>query len=216
MNNLIENLNIIIISSCLFGYVLGSIPFGLIVTNLYGLEDIRKIGSRNIGATNVLRTGKKGLAFITLILDFLKGYLSILITKIFLNQLIFKNIEDIQEYKLLLVALAGFFSVIGHTFPVWLNFKGGKGVATGLGVVISFDPLIGVITLSIWIIIFCIFKISSLSSLISFAISPLLFLVNKNENIIIYVCITITLIIFVKHKENIARLIKKEETIFKK
>ena len=216
MNSIIESWNTIIIFSFIFGYFLGSIPFGLIVTNFYGLQDIRKTGSGNIGATNVLRTGKKGLALITLILDFLKGYLSILLTSIYFNQLIFDNVEDIKNYTLLVISFTGLFSVIGHSFPVWLRFKGGKGVATGFGVLFAFDPLVGAIILIIWISIFSFFKISSLSSLISFIISPLLLFVNKNENILIYVCTTITLIILIKHKDNIARLIKKEEPIFKK
>ena len=216
MSNVIENLNTIIIVSFIIGYFLGSIPFGLIITNFYGLQDIRKTGSGNIGATNVLRTGKKGLALITLILDFLKGYLSILLASIFLNQLIFDNVEEIKNSTLLVISLTGFFSVIGHSFPIWLNFKGGKGVATGFGVLFAFDPLVGAITLSTWITIFYFFKISSLSSLISFIISPLIMFLNKNDNILIYVFAAITLIILIKHKENIVRLIKKEEPIFKK
>ncbi len=216
MSNVIENLNTVIIVLFIIGYFLGSIPFGLIITNFYGLQDIRKTGSGNIGATNVLRTGKKGLALITLILDFLKGYLSILLASIFLNQLIFDNFVEIKNSTLLVISLTGFFSVIGHSFPIWLNFKGGKGVATGFGVLFAFDPLVGAITLSTWITIFYFFKISSLSSLISFIISPLIMFLNKNDNIVIYVFAAITLIILIKHKENIVRLINKEEPIFKK
>ena len=216
MYSIIENLNTVIIISFFFGYFLGSIPFGLIITKLYGIQDIRKTGSGNIGATNVLRTGKKGLALITLILDFLKGYLSFYLTTIYLNQLIFDNVEDIKNYALLVISFTGFFSVVGHSFPIWLKFKGGKGVATGFGVLFSFDPLIGTVTLSIWISVFYFFKISSLSSIISFIISPLLIFVNKNETILVYVCTAITLIILIKHKDNISRLIKKEESIFKK
>src|ERR1700731_3343665 len=134
-----------------FGFLLGSIPFGLLLTRAAGLGDIRNIGSGNIGATNVLRTGRKGLAAATLVLDGLKGAGAVLLARAWLYD---------QDTAL----LAGLAAVLGHMFPIWLRFKGGKGVATGLGVLIALDWRIGLIAAATWLLAAGIFRYSSLAA----------------------------------------------------
>src|SRR6202041_1756266 len=141
------------------GYLLGSIPFGLVLTRLAGTGDLRSIGSGNIGATNVLRTGRKGLAAATLVLDGLKGAAAVLIARAWL--------ED-QDTAL----LAGLAAVLGHLFPVWLRFKGGKGVATGLGVLIAAAWPIGLAACAVWLVVAGISRFSSLAALAAFASAP--------------------------------------------
>lgn len=141
-----------------FGYLLGSIPFGLLLTRIAGLGDIRQIGSGNIGATNVLRTGKKGLAALTLLLDGAKGLVAVLIASRFAG-------PDAA-------IMAGYGALLGHLFPVWLGFRGGKGVATGLGVLIALDWRIGAACCLTWLIAAALFRISSLAALIAFAAAP--------------------------------------------
>ena len=136
----------------LFAYLSGSIPFGLIITKFFYGQDVRKIGSGNIGATNVLRTGKKSLAAITLILDILKGYVPVIITK---------------QYFPELVQLACLLTFLGHVFPIWLKFKGGKGVATYLGVLLALSLGLTFLFISTWIVVALIFKYSSVSSMFS-------------------------------------------------
>ena len=136
----------------LLSYISGSIPFGLILTKFFQGKDIRKLGSGNIGATNVLRTGNKSLAIITLILDILKGYFPVIIT---------------SNYFPELIQLSGLIAFLGHLFPVWLNFKGGKGVATYLGILIALSVQLSVLFVFTWIIVSLIFKYSSLSSMFS-------------------------------------------------
>ena len=138
-----------------FGYFVGSIPFGLILAKAYGLGDIRKIGSGNIGATNVLRTGNKKIALITLLLDGIKGAFAIFITRAAFNYEILTNlINDIIFFE----CVVGVAAVIGHCFPVWLKFKGGKGVATGFGIILCFDLLVGILSLITWILIIKLFE----------------------------------------------------------
>src|ERR1700759_588688 len=144
----------------LLGYLLGSIPFGLILTPFAGLGDIRRIGSGNIGATNVLRTGRKGLAAATLVLDALKGAAAVLLAR---------SLTDDQD----VVLFAGLAAVLGHLFPVWLNFKGGKGVATGLGVLVAAAWPVGVASCVVWLIVAAVARLSSLASLAAFASAPL-------------------------------------------
>ncbi len=207
----------IILACIIFGYVLGSIPFGLLITKLFGFEDIRNIGSGNIGATNVLRTGKKGLAFFTLILDGFKGFFSILIVLIFLQKFDQTDLYPyILQMKSTIISFVGFFSIIGHCFPIWLKFKGGKGVATGFGVIMSFDYLIGSFIILVWSLIFLISRISSLSSLISFFIIPFLLFLSQKEISICLASLAINFIVFLRHLDNVKRLIKKEEPKFKK
>ena len=148
------------ISALLIGYVLGSIPFGLLLTMAGGVGDVRKIGSGSIGATNVLRTGRKGLAAGTLLLDALKGAAAVLICA---------RLGGTGG-----MFLGGFAAVLGHMYPVWLKFRGGKGVATGFGVLIAANPLIGLAGCGVWALSALLLRISSASGLISFGSSPAL------------------------------------------
>ena len=132
----------------IYSYILGSIPFGLIITKIFLNKDIRKVGSGNIGTTNVLRTGKKSLAITTLLLDALKGYVSVLISLIYFNDLIF---------------LSALICFIGHIFPIWLNFKGGKGVAVYLGIIAALSFPFAIVFSICWIVLALIFKYSSVS-----------------------------------------------------
>lgn len=182
----------------LMGYVLGSIPFGLVLCRIGGYGDIRKIGSGNIGATNVLRTGNKPLAFITLVCDIGKGAAAVFITQYFTGNEV-------------LVLGAGGAAVLGHMYPVWLKFNGGKGVATTLGTILAISPLLGATMCGIWLLIAFTLRISSLSALSAFALSPALAYVwLENENLAFFSGI-IALLVFWRHKENIQRLLKGEE-----
>ena len=185
------------------GYFVGSIPFGLILAKAYGLGDIRKIGSGNIGATNVLRTGNKKIALMTLLLDGIKGAFAIFITREVFNYEILTNlINDIIFFE----CVVGVAAVIGHCFPVWLKFKGGKGVATGFGIILCFDLLVGILSLITWLLIIKLFKVSSLSALVSYFFIPIFIFLNSPENNIFISSIIISCICFFKHKENIKRL----------
>ena len=201
--------NFLIFSSLfvLFGYLVGSIPFGLILTKAYGLGDIRKIGSGNIGATNVLRTGNKKIALMTLLLDGIKGALAIFLAKVISNYEIVSNLHNNNFFE----CVVGVSAVIGHCYPIWLKFKGGKGVATGFGVILYFDLFVGIVSLIISLSITKIFKISSLSALIVYILIPILMFINSLENVFLISSIIISCICFIKHKENIKRLLKGSE-----
>jgi acyl phosphate:glycerol-3-phosphate acyltransferase len=175
----------------LFGYLLGSIPFGLLLTKVAGAGDIRGIGSGNIGATNVLRTGRKGLAAATLLLDGLKGAVAVLIVRALVGQ-------DIAM-------LAGLAAVLGHLFPVWLKFKGGKGVATGLGVLIAASWPIGVAACAVWLIVAAATRLSSLAALAAFASAPCAALIVQNFSVV-KLAFTIAVLVFVRHQANIRRM----------
>ena len=198
------NSSLIFIFFSLFGYLIGSIPFGLILTKSSGLGDIRNIGSGNIGATNVLRTGNKKLAFITLIMDAGKGALAIYLGVLLFNFLEISNIVSLEILKSLIAIL----SVIGHCFPIWLKFKGGKGVATGLGTILFLNLTIGIIALLIWIIIAKLFKMSSLSALFTYFIIPILMYYYDKENSFFVASLLISIICWFQHRENIKRLLK--------
>ena len=176
---------------CLFGYLLGSIPFGLLLTKVAGLGDIRGIGSGNIGATNVLRTGRRGLAAATLLLDGLKGVAAVLIG------------DWLADPDIAL--LAGLAAVLGHLFPVWLNFKGGKGVATGLGVLIAASWPVGVAACAVWLLVAAIARLSSLAALAAFASAPCVALVLEEFGLV-KLAFTIAVLVFVRHQANIRRL----------
>ena len=202
------DLNYVVLASIfLFGYFLGSIPFGLILTKISGLGDIRKIGSGNIGATNVLRTGNKKLALFTLLLDGGKGAIAIYLITI-ISTKIFNNNFDIVEFYQCTIAIS---AVIGHCFPIWLRFKGGKGVATGFGVILSLNLNIGILALLIWVLIAKVFKISSMSALIAYFLIPILMFYFETELIYFLSSFIISLICFVQHRENIKRLINRSE-----
>ena len=196
---LIDNLLLIIIF-----YIIGSLPFALIFTKLFGFGDIRNIGSGNVGATNVLRTGNKFLAFSVLCLDIFKGFLPFLILQMYF--------EDIN---LLNKVLLCHFAILGHIYPVWLKFKGGKGVATYIGFLFGLNPYIALSFLLVWLLIAFASKYSSLGSLIGILVVPTYFIfVNFNLYILIFF-IYLTLIIYLKHTENIKRLINKTESKIK-
>ncbi len=173
------------------GYLIGSIPFGLLLTRAAGLGDIRAIGSGNIGATNVLRTGHKGLAVATLLLDALKGVAAVLLARWFLGE------QDL---------VAGTAAVLGHTMPVWLGFKGGKGGATGLGVCFAAMWPVGLACMAIWLISAKVTRISSAATLTAVAAAPVLaLLLSGTEHALL--ALLVGLLIFWKHEGNIRRLL---------
>lgn len=193
-------------------YLIGSIPFGLILTKLFDNNDLRNIGSGNIGATNVLRTGNKTLALLTLILDLSKSFIPLFIFfKLYPHPIINDFFNLIIVDKIFLILVFGYFFVLGHCFPIWLKFKGGKGIATSLGVILSIDFLIGLCLLTIWILVFLIFKISSLSALISSTSFPILIFFKYEKVNLLYLSILLTIFVFFTHRANIIRLLKKEE-----
>lgn len=176
-------------------YVCGSIPFGLLLTALAGYGDIRDVGSGNIGATNVLRTGNKKIAVLTLLCDALKGTLPVLIAQHYM--------PSIDPYCVALMAF------LGHLFPVWLKFKGGKGVATAIGVYLALFPFVALWVVSVWAIVAKVFKISSLAALVSFLTVPLFVYAIYPDAF--YFSLLITALIVWAHRSNIGRLIKGEE-----
>ena len=198
---------LVLISTFVFGYFLGSIPFGLILTKISGLGDIRKIGSGNIGATNVLRTGNKKIALFTLLLDGGKGAVAVYLITIILPK-VFDNNSNMVEFYQCTVAIS---AVVGHCFPIWLRFKGGKGVATGFGVILSLNLNIGIVALLTWVLIAKVFKISSMSALIAYFLIPVLMFYYETEIIYFLSSFLISLVCFVQHRENIKRLINRSE-----
>ena len=201
------NYLLILLFFSFMGYLIGSVPFGLVLTKMSGLGDIRNIGSGNIGATNVLRTGNKKIAFLTLILDGSKGALALfLLTSILTNT----SILSLYNYELIMSVVA-ISSILGHCFPIWLNFKGGKGVATGFGTILFLNLIVGIIALIIWVLIAKLFKISSMSALISYFLIPFLMVFNSAESYFIIASIFISLICWFQHRENIKRLLNRTE-----
>ena len=184
-------------------YLVGSIPFALLITKVFGHGDIRNIGSGNVGATNVLRTGNKFLAFLVLGLDVLKGLFPFILLNLFSE-----NISLLQTIFLC------HFSILGHIFPIWLKFKGGKGVATYIGFLFGVNLILALFFLVTWLTIALIFKYSSLSSLIATTIAPLYFIV-KGDNYITIFLIYLLAVIVIKHHENIKRLLNRTENKIK-
>ena len=190
------DINLIIVA--VYSYLLGSIPFGLILTKIFLKKDIRKIGSGNIGTTNVLRTGKKSLAAVTLVLDLMKGYFAIIIT--------FTYFENLISYSALIC-------FIGHIFPVWLKFKGGKGVATYLGVVLALSYKFFLIFGISWLVLSFLFRYASLSSIISSLIVFVCsYFFNNNFSLILFIFF---INILYTHRENIVRLKNSKESKIK-
>ena len=178
-------------------YLIGSIPFGLILTKLFDNNDLRNIGSGNIGATNVLRTGNKTLALLTLILDLSKSFIPLFIFfQLYPHPIINDFFNPIIVDKIFLILVFGYFFVLGHCFPIWLKFKGGKGIATSLGVILSIDFFIGLCLLTIWILVFLIFKISSLSALISSTSFPILIFFKYEKVNLLYLSILLTIFVY--------------------
>jgi len=179
-----------------FGYLLGSIPFGLILTRLAGTADLRAIGSGNIGATNVLRTGRKGLAAATLLCDMLKGTAAVLVTHHFFG-------SD-------LAILAGIGAFLGHIFPVWLKFKGGKGVATYIGVLLALAWQVALAFGIIWGAVAALTRYSSLAALVASAATPFILWLNDDlQEAQVFALLTV--LIFITHRANIARLLTARE-----
>ena len=180
----------------IISYLMGSIPFGLILTKLFLNKDIREIGSGNIGATNVLRSGNKIVGYTTLTLDILKAVIPVIFVKIYYTDFLY---------------LASLSAFLGHVFPIWLKFKGGKGVATYVGILFAINIYFGIIFALCWFVIFGITKFSSLSSLIASISIPVYLIITSNFDEIFFFIIMFVLIFFT-HRENIKRLKNKEET----
>ena len=177
-------------------YAFGSIPFGYLITKFFLKKDIRKIGSGNIGATNVLRTGNRIIGYSTLLLDVFKAILPLIIIKIYMNEYLF---------------IASLSVFLGHVFPIWLKFKGGKGVATYVGILCCINLYLGIGFGFFWIITLIIFKYSSLSSLVASLSIPFIdYFILKNELIFFYIIMFV--LVFYTHRENIKRLVNKEES----
>ncbi|MGK9232703.1 glycerol-3-phosphate 1-O-acyltransferase PlsY [Inquilinus limosus] len=194
-----------LVAAAVLGYLLGSIPFGLVLTRAAGLGDIRSIGSGNIGATNVLRTGHKGLALATLLLDGGKGAIAVLVAGLF---------------DPLLAVLAGGGAMLGHLFPVWLGFKGGKGVATALGTLLAIMWPIGVLCCLVWLVMAFLFRYSSLASLTATAAAPVLAWALSGVPVFGTVwtdlpraalALFIAVLVFIRHDGNIRRLLRGDE-----
>ncbi len=184
-----------VILAALGGYLLGSVPFGLVLTRMAGLGDIRKIGSGNIGATNVLRTGRKGLAVATLLLDSGKGAAAVLIATVFGPEA---------------AVLAGAGAMLGHTFPVWLGFKGGKGVATALGTYLALAWPVGLTAIGVWLLVAFTARISSLSALLALAIAPFVAWLLDLPLVALF-GVFVAVLVYIRHDQNIRRLLKGEE-----
>jgi len=182
--------------TALLGYLLGSIPFGIVMARLFGLGDLRKIGSGNIGATNVLRTGNKPAAALTLVLDAAKGGIAVLLARALVA-------EDAAQ-------VAGAAAFLGHLFPVWLGFKGGKGVATYLGTLLALFWPAGLVACALWLLTAGLSRISSLSALVAAALTPVAATVLGRPDLSV-LAILLGALIFVRHDANIRRLLRGEE-----
>jgi glycerol-3-phosphate acyltransferase PlsY len=201
----------------ILGYLLGSIPFGLVLVRVFRHQDIRTIGSGNIGATNVFRSGSKGLGALTFILDGLKGYAAVYLADALMHGSA-HGIPALQNAA----ALAGLFAILGHVFPVWLGFRGGKGVATAFGVFLAISPLSALIAFAVFGLVFAVSRFVSLSSLTSAVVFPICALVVfgarttgiqrtlLSQAVIVFV----PLLVIVKHHQNIARLAQGTEHRF--
>jgi acyl phosphate:glycerol-3-phosphate acyltransferase len=183
------------ILAAIIGYLLGSIPFGLVLSRVAGYGDIREIGSGNIGATNVLRTGSKGLAALTLLLDLAKGCAAVVIA---------------WRWGERAALVAGLFVVLGHMFPIWLGFRGGKGVATAFGISIALAWPVAAIAVVVWIIVAFVFRYSSLAALVAAAVSAVIapFVADRSTGIVIAL---VALLVILRHQANIRRLIAGRE-----
>jgi acyl phosphate:glycerol-3-phosphate acyltransferase len=185
------------IIAAVLGYLLGAIPFGLVLTRMAGLGDIRQVGSGNIGATNVLRTGNKPLALATLLLDAGKGALAVVIARWF----------GLDETTAMIAGAAAF---LGHVFPVWLKFKGGKGVATFIGTVAALCWPVALALVGTWLLVAALFRISSLAALVAALLTPLYAWIVVGWDLSI-VCALMAVLIVFRHRENIVRLLQNKE-----
>jgi len=189
---------IIWVAALVGGYLIGSIPFGVLVTRRAGVGDVRSIGSGNIGATNVLRTGRKDLAALTLIGDMGKGAIAVLLARFLTHD------EGVT-------ALTGGAAFLGHLFPVWLKFRGGKGVATFYGVLIAAFWPAGLLAALTWIVVAAVFRISSLAALTAAALAPVYVFATDGPRAMLYLALFMAVLIFIRHHENIGRLLKGQE-----
>ena len=190
-----------LLGSFAIAYLLGSIPFGLLLTRVFGAGDIRAVGSGNIGATNVLRTGRKGLAVATLFLDLLKGLAAVGLT------------QDI--YGSDVAMLSAFFVVVGHVFPIWLRFHGGKGVATTFGAFFALNWMFALAICAIWLAVFLITRFSSLSAILSICYSPVIaYLLDGYLTALL--CLSLAGVILFSHRHNLLRLLSGTEMSFRK
>ena len=205
------SISLTFILCALGGYLLGSIPFGLVLTKMCGLGDIRKIGSGNIGATNVLRTGRKDLALLTVILDASKAGLAA-----FLAEKLTTSADIIigglyTQINIVAGLIAGTCGVLGHNFPIWLKFKGGKGVASTFGFILAMTPQIALLALATWLIVAVVSRYSSLSAITAAVLTPFYaFFLTEPVYSICYTAIA--LLVLYRHRANIARLLKGEES----
>jgi glycerol-3-phosphate acyltransferase PlsY len=183
-------------AAALAGYLLGSVPFGLILARLAGLGDIRRIGSGNIGATNVLRTGNKALAAATLLLDGGKGAAAVLLA---------------GQFGPDMAIMAGGGALIGHLFPIWLRLKGGKGVATGLGILLAIKWPVGLVACGVWVLVALVFRYSSLAALVALAAAPISMIWLGNRQLVQFAAFLAALV-WVRHIDNIRRLLTGKES----
>lgn len=190
-----------IIATVAIAYFLGSIPFGLILTRAFGLGDIRNVGSGNIGATNVMRTGRKGLGIATLLLDGAKGFAAVWLAQ--------------HLYSASMAPLAGLFAILGHIFPLWLRFKGGKGVATTLGVMFALNWQLGLAICGVWLAAFAFTRTSSLSSILAIGYSAIIAYVI-DDYVTALLCLNLAALILFTHRANIHRLLSGSEHRFGK
>lgn len=181
-----------LILTAVLAYLLGSVPFGVLVTRMLGLGDLRRIGSGNIGATNVLRTGSKGAALATLLLDGGKGALAVVLARAFVGA------EDAAQ-------LAGLAVFLGHLYPVWLGFRGGKGVATFLGLMLALDWRVGLACCATWAVAVAVSRISSVGALVAAALSPL-WLFPFGQGRMLLLTMVLTVLIYIRHAANLARI----------
>ncbi len=193
--------------AALIGYVLGSIPFGLLITRAAGLGDVRNIGSGNIGATNVLRTGRRELAALTLVLDAAKGAVAVILTRAFV---VGHAVPSIEADGGLILCVAGAAAFVGHVFPVWLGFRGGKGVATFIGVLLALSWPVGLIFCAVWLVIAWAQKYSSLAALTAAATAPIFAYVFDGGRLAGTAAI-LAILLFYTHRGNILRLMDKTE-----
>ena len=185
-----------LLGALLGGYLLGAVPFGLLLTKLAGLGDIRAIGSGNIGATNVLRTGRKGLAAMTLLLDGAKGAAAVLVAALWGPDM---------------AIMAGYGALLGHLFPVWLKFKGGKGVATSLGILLAITWPIGIACCLTWLLVAATFRYSSLAALLSLAAGPAFAWFLTGDLQLVQMAAILAVLVWLRHASNIRRLVQGEE-----
>lgn len=197
----------------IIGYLSGSIPFGLIFSQLFGLGDIRKIGSGNIGATNVLRSGNKTATVLTLVFDFLKGFIPVAMYVTGNNIMKYSLQRQMIDNVSIFIALV---CILGHIFPVWLKFKGGKGIATTAGVYCALMPIIGWASVGVWLVVLFVTRVSSVAAIASFCIvNPLIIAWSAVKDPLlfrqfVFACV-VTFIIVITHSKNIGRLLKGEE-----